>query len=142
MIDKIGSGKVHSKAPSEARAASKEEKKEESKVVAKDKVSISRAARKGKGVGKAGEPSAKKKKKWTVLFYFDGNNNLASMAVHQFNSLLKVGSDENVNLVGQISVPEESAERGLITGEKSEKGDVTGGRCVQTAVPSRGVMTR
>ncbi|MCL5036171.1 MAG: clostripain-related cysteine peptidase [Chloroflexi bacterium] len=112
MIDKIGQGQVHS-AGSEVKAPSIEkEKKETAQAAPKDAVSISHAARKGKG--KAQE-SCDPKKKWTVLFYFDGNNNLAPMAQHQFTSLQKVGSDENVNLVGQFSVPEQEAERGLIT---------------------------
>jgi len=53
-------------------------------------------------------------KEWTVLYYIDGKNNLASMALHSLSSLTKVGSDENVNLVAQVAVPEKDVERGLV----------------------------
>jgi hypothetical protein len=56
-------------------------------------------------------------KKWTILYYFDGKNNLAPMAEHSFNSLDKVGSDDNVNLVAQFGMPKKPVLQGLI--EKS-----------------------
>jgi hypothetical protein len=64
------------------------------------------------------------KKKWTVLFYFDGNNNLASMAGHSFNSLQKVGSDENVNLVGLYAQTGNTAQRGLIQKKEDLPGEL------------------
>ncbi|MCL5774308.1 MAG: clostripain-related cysteine peptidase, partial [Firmicutes bacterium] len=66
--------------------------------------------------------SPEPKKKWTTLYYFDGNNNLDPMGRHQFSSLTQLGSDKNTNLVGLYSGfdadgKKTSAERGLI--EKS-----------------------
>lgn len=55
-------------------------------------------------------------REWTVLYYFAGNNNLGSMAVHSFNSLVKVGSDDNVNLVAELP-----GIRGLIRKENEPK---------------------
>lgn len=53
-------------------------------------------------------------KQWTVLYYIDGNNNLAPMAKHSFSSLLKEGSDENVNLVAQVAALGEGCFRGYV----------------------------
>ncbi|MCD6310489.1 MAG: hypothetical protein J7M18_07215, partial [Candidatus Eremiobacteraeota bacterium] len=117
MIDKIGHGKVHSK-PDMKAVPEVKKKKETKQTLPRDKVSISRTARKGKSVSKSRGPAPKKK--WTVLFYFDGDNNLAPMASHQFTSIQKVGSDENVNLVGEFSTPETGTLRGLIN--KKAKG--------------------
>lgn len=64
-------------------------------------------------IGKAPE------KEWTVLFYYDGKNNLAGMTKSSFNSLRKVGSDDNVNLVAQVAIGKEDVERGIITSEAS-----------------------
>ena len=58
--------------------------------------------------------SAAEPKKWTILYYFDGKNNLAPMAQHSYNSIDKVGSDENVNLVAQLGMPKKSVLQGLI----------------------------
>lgn len=55
-----------------------------------------------------------KKAKWTVLYYFDGKNNLSSMAKHSFNSIDKVGSDENVNLVAELGLMKQDVVRGLV----------------------------
>jgi len=62
------------------------------------------------------------KKKWTVLFYVDGENNLAPMAMHSFSGLKKIGSDENVNLVALLSVKGYVAQRGLVEKEESRQG--------------------
>jgi len=61
-------------------------------------------------VGSAGQQPAK----WTILYYYDGKNNLASMAKHAFNSLDEVGSNEDVNLVAQIGLPKEKVYQGLV----------------------------
>lgn len=53
-------------------------------------------------------------KKWTILYYFDGKNNLAPMAQHSYNSIDKVGSDENVNLVAQFGMPKKGVLQGLV----------------------------
>lgn len=45
------------------------------------------------------EPS---KKKWTVLFYMDGNNNLYAPMYDAMNTLENVGSNRDVNLVAEI----------------------------------------
>jgi len=42
------------------------------------------------------------KKKWTVLLYMDGNNNLYGPMHDAMNSLENVGSDQNVNIVAEI----------------------------------------
>jgi hypothetical protein len=69
------------------------------------------------GAGAADGPA---KKKWTIMYYFDGKNNLAPMAEHSFSAVDQVGSDENVNLVAQIGLPKKDVLEGLIT-----KGDGT-----------------
>ena len=56
-------------------------------------------------------------KEWTVLFYYDGKNNLSGMTKSSFKSVAKVGSDENVNLVAQLAVGKADIERGLLTGD-------------------------
>ena len=99
MIDKIGGvpeqisgvqgGKKHAKS-----------KKETAPAEPRDQVSLG--------------TTPAEKKKWTVLFYFDGNNNLAPMAAHSFNSIKKSGSDDNVNLVGMYSQKGADAEMGLL----------------------------
>lgn len=61
-----------------------------------------------------GAAAAQPQKKWTILYYFDGKNNLAPMAEHSFNSLDEVGSDDNVNLVAQYAMPGKSVLQGLI----------------------------
>lgn len=61
-----------------------------------------------------GAAAAQPHKKWTILYYFDGKNNLAPMAQHSFSSLDQVGSDDNVNLVAEIGMPKENVLRGLI----------------------------
>jgi len=63
----------------------------------------------------------KEEKEWTVLFYFDGKNNLAPMAKSSFSSIAKVGSDENVNLVAELAVGTADVQRGYVTGEKSKE---------------------
>ncbi|MGE0489686.1 MAG: clostripain-related cysteine peptidase [Vulcanimicrobiota bacterium] len=58
-------------------------------------------------------------KKWTVLYYLDGKNNLSPMAEHTFKSLDKIGSDDNVNLVAEIGLDDGYVQRGLIEKGKS-----------------------
>lgn len=54
-------------------------------------------------------------KQWTVLFYMDGNNNLAPMARTSFDVLTKVGSNDDVNLVAEVSIKGSGCvERGLV----------------------------
>ncbi|MFH0802482.1 MAG: clostripain-related cysteine peptidase [bacterium] len=43
------------------------------------------------------------KKKWTVLFYLDGNNNLQGLATANVRQLETVGTNKDVNLVAQLS---------------------------------------
>ena len=62
------------------------------------------------------------KKKWTVLFYVDGENNLAPMAMHSFTGLKKTGSDDNVNLVALLTVKGVVAQRGLVEKEEAPQG--------------------
>ncbi|MGE0495893.1 MAG: clostripain-related cysteine peptidase [Vulcanimicrobiota bacterium] len=65
---------------------------------------------------------AAERKKWTVLYYFDGKNNLSPMAKHSFNSIDKVGSDDNVNLVAQVGLMKQDVLRGLVKqGEGTDK---------------------
>lgn len=54
------------------------------------------------------------KKKWTVLYYMDGKNNLESMVKRSFNTLDKVGSDDNVNLVAELGLGDKAVLRGQI----------------------------
>lgn len=61
-----------------------------------------------------GAAASQPQKKWTILYYFDGKNNLAPMAEHSFNSLDQVGSDDNVNLVAQFGMPKKNVLQGLI----------------------------
>ena len=110
MIDKIGAPQVESLAKAPPHAGEKKAEKASRPAEPHDRVSIGKR-----------DDTPEAKKKWTVLFYFDGNNNLAPMAKHSFSALRKVGSDKNVNLVGQFSVPKEEARRGLITDAKSKK---------------------
>ncbi|GMU54373.1 MAG: hypothetical protein AMXMBFR33_35190 [Candidatus Xenobia bacterium] len=49
-----------------------------------------------------GLPTARKK--WTILYYMDGKNNLSKMIERSASSLEKVGSDPNVNLVAEIGL--------------------------------------
>lgn len=58
--------------------------------------------------------AAAQPKKWTILYYFDGKNNLAPMAQHSYNSIDKVGSDDNVNLVAQLGMPKKGVLQGLV----------------------------
>lgn len=44
------------------------------------------------------------KKKWTVLCYMDGKNNLSKMIERSLGTLDKVGSDENINIVAEIGL--------------------------------------
>ncbi len=59
-------------------------------------------------------------KSWTVMFYISGMNNLAFSEERAFRSLQKVGSDDNVNLVAQISTY--GTKRGIISAEKEKNG--------------------
>jgi hypothetical protein len=49
--------------------------------------------------------SSGKEKEWTVLFYLDGNSNLSRLSLGKLRDLEKTGSDENINLVAQVSRP-------------------------------------
>ncbi len=49
--------------------------------------------------------SSGKEKEWTVLFYLDGNSNLSRLSIGKLRDLEKTGSDENINLVAQVSRP-------------------------------------
>lgn len=55
-------------------------------------------------------------KKWTILYYFDGKNNLAPIAEHSFKSLDEVRTNDDVNLVAQIGLPKQKTMQGLIRG--------------------------
>lgn len=44
------------------------------------------------------------KKKWTVLCYMDGKNNLSKLVERSLGTLDKLGSDDNVNLVAEIGL--------------------------------------
>ncbi|MCL5036772.1 MAG: clostripain-related cysteine peptidase [Chloroflexi bacterium] len=88
----------------------KKAEKEEQAADIKDKVSISRAGKKGSSksapaVKDTGEQTPLPKKKWTVLFYMDGNNNLQGLATATFRQLERVGSNENMNVVAELSRP-------------------------------------
>lgn len=60
-------------------------------------------------------------KEWTVLYYFDGKNNLASMAKSSFSSVQQVGSDENVNVLAELAVGKNDVLRGKVTNEKTKE---------------------
>ncbi len=62
-----------------------------------------------------GATKPQQKKALTVLYFIDGKNNLSSMAKHSFNSLDKVGSDDNVNVVAELGLMKEDVVRGLVT---------------------------
>jgi len=53
----------------------------------------------------AKEKTAPPSKKWTVLFYMDGNNNLQGLATATMRQLETVGSNKDVNVVAQLSRP-------------------------------------
>lgn len=61
-----------------------------------------------------GATTAPPPKKWTILYYLDGKNNLSPMAAHSFDALDQVGSDDNVNLVTQLGLPKKNVMQGLI----------------------------
>lgn len=48
------------------------------------------------------EPVPIKLKKWTVLIYMGGDNNLDQEGVKDLEEMAKVGSDENINIVAQF----------------------------------------
>lgn len=54
-------------------------------------------------------------KKLTVLYFIDGKNNLSPLAEHSYDSLLKEGSDDNVNLVTQVGFLKKDVQRGLVS---------------------------
>jgi clostripain len=66
-------------------------------------------------------------KEWTVLFYFDGKNNLAPMAKTSFKSVQKVGSDENVSLVAQLAIGKNDVQRGEMNNVEGSKELFPGG---------------
>lgn len=59
------------------------------------------------------------RKKWTVLCYMDGKNNLSKMIERSAKSLEKVGSDDNVNIVAEI---------GLAGMDEVRRGELTRGQ--------------
>jgi len=64
----------------------------------------------------------KNPKQWTLMFYLDGNNDLAPMAMKEFRHIRKTGSDENVNLVGFLSLKgAQNARQGLIQKDPAQK---------------------
>ncbi|HPZ07428.1 MAG TPA: clostripain-related cysteine peptidase [Candidatus Eremiobacteraeota bacterium] len=64
------------------------------------------------GILEAAEPE---KKKWTVLLYMDGNNNLYGPMYDAMNSLETVGSNKDVNIVTEIGGnPGEQVHGGLL----------------------------
>ncbi len=59
------------------------------------------------------------KKKWTVLCYMDGKNNLSKIVERSLGSLEKIGSDQNVNIVAEIGLAGmNDVKRGLLTKEQ------------------------
>lgn len=60
------------------------------------------------GTGGAGQPDPSAKKKWTVLYYLAGNNNISGDMLTKMSRLERFGSDENVNIVTQVGQPENS----------------------------------
>lgn len=61
-------------------------------------------------------------KPWTVMFYLDGDNDMAPMAMKEFRHIRKTGSDENVNLVGFLNLKgAQNAREGLITKDPKQK---------------------
>ena len=67
---------------------------------------------------------SKDKKKWTVLMYIDGDNNLAPLAKRSMKAVQTVGSDENVNVVAQLAIQGVDARRGRVI--KVDKKENTG----------------
>lgn len=57
--------------------------------------------------------SSAPEKEWTVLFYVDGKEG-APMARSAMKKLKTVGSDENVNLVAQLTLEKKGTKRGLL----------------------------
>lgn len=73
------------------------DKKAERDTGVKDKVDIS-------GKKETGQPGAPQKKKWTVLAYVNGkDSNLSRLAPSVLRELEVAGSDENLNIVAQLS---------------------------------------
>jgi len=62
--------------------------------------------------------SGRGEKEWTLLFYLDGNSNLSRASLYKLRSLEKTGSDENMNIVAQVSRPKQFV-RDLFTGDWS-----------------------
>ncbi len=62
--------------------------------------------------------SGQNEKEWTLLFYLDGNSNLSRTSLYKLRSLEKVGSDDNMNIVAQISRPKHFI-RDMVTGDWS-----------------------
>lgn len=60
------------------------------------------------GTDGPGQSDPTAKKKWTVLYYFAGNNNIADDTLIKMSRLERFGSDENVNVVTQVGQPENS----------------------------------
>jgi len=53
-------------------------------------------------------------KKWTVLFYLQGDNDLSLMEAEAFRRIKSVGSDENVNLAAMLALKGQPVKRGLL----------------------------
>jgi len=51
---------------------------------------------------------APEKKKWTLLYYLAGNNNIADDMIIKMSRMERYGSDENVNIVTQMAQPQNS----------------------------------
>lgn len=53
-------------------------------------------------IGSCQASYSKTEKKWTILVYADGDNNLDSDLIKEFESMARIGSTENINVVVQL----------------------------------------
>lgn len=82
-----------------------------------DRVTLdSRKQRDSEQIPRTGSPAEadlQAKKKWTVLYYFAGNNNISGDMLTKMSRLERFGSDENVNVLTQVGQPENSPYPGV-----------------------------
>jgi len=88
----------------------------------KDRVSLSRSSR--TNFSSSAGDKLLNRKKWTILFYLDGNNQLSPMELRTFQGLKETGPDENLNLGVLLALKGHPVKRGMIKNQLTSKTEI------------------